>query len=120
MASRPSDRHRGRRGGFADRRAIHLPLSQNEEWRCLRARDSAGVVARLSRYLREYRSDRARLGRTRFHVPFNADLRIAGVVIGIPQLVSCVLAIAAILFLRTSRAAKSKKSNVAASLARIS
>lgn len=32
----------------------------------------------------------------RFHVPFNADLRIAGIVIGIPQLVSCALAVAAV------------------------
>lgn len=32
----------------------------------------------------------------RFHVPFNADIRIAGIVIGIPQLVSCALAVAAV------------------------
>ena len=32
----------------------------------------------------------------RFQVPFNADLRIAGMVIGIPQLVSCVLAVAVV------------------------
>lgn len=29
----------------------------------------------------------------RFHVPFNADIRIAGIAIGIPQIVSCVLAV---------------------------
>lgn len=29
----------------------------------------------------------------RFHVPFNADIHVAGLIIGVPQLVSCVLAV---------------------------